>query len=115
MTTIGFLQILFFNLILLACVKPLGYYMAHVYSDSQILWRNFGRRIENFIYKIIKINPNLEMNWQTYLMNMLYFNFLGILLLYFIARLQNLLPLNPQHLLSMAHPCRLSLTMMPKA
>lgn len=90
------LQIIFYLLILLLCVKPLGWYIAQVY-EGKIAWLNY---LERFFYGLCGINKKQEMDWKQYVLAMLAFNFLGFLILYLIQRLQILLPLNPQNLAS---------------
>jgi len=52
--------------------------------------------IENFIYRILRINPLEEMNWKQYAGSLLAFNVLGILILMAILMSQKFMPLNPQ-------------------
>lgn len=96
----GFFQIVFYFFILLALVKPLGWYMAKVYDDPN--WRvlNYFRPFERFIYRVCVIDPKQKMNWHTYLLAMLMFNFMGFCFVYGIQRLQFYLPFNPQQLTS---------------
>jgi potassium-transporting ATPase potassium-binding subunit len=44
------------------------------------------------------VRPTEEMGWKTYAAAMLVFNFVGLLVLYLLQRLQGVLPLNPQAL-----------------
>ncbi|STX38337.1 potassium-transporting ATPase subunit KdpA [Legionella feeleii] len=98
MTEIGLLQIFFYLLILLALVKPLGWYIASVYEGKAWGLHHLGAPLEKFIYRISGIKPKQEMNWKRYLSAMLVFNLFGLLAVYLIQRLQAYLPLNPQHL-----------------
>ncbi|MHB1947512.1 MAG: potassium-transporting ATPase subunit KdpA [Gammaproteobacteria bacterium] len=92
MSEIDLVQVALYLLILLACVKPLGHYMARVYQgDIQYLYR-----IEKPIYHLCGIDVKQEMDWKSYLATMLLFNLIGILALYAIQRLQGFLPLNPE-------------------
>lgn len=82
--------------LLVAAVKPLGWYMARVYQrESCGLDRVLGG-LETVIYRAAGINPREEMTWQTYATAVLLFNGAGFLALYGLLRLQDLLPLNPQ-------------------
>jgi potassium-transporting ATPase potassium-binding subunit len=96
MTQAGVGQILVYLLIIIAVVKPVGWYMARVYEgkscglDSVIGW------LERFTYRICGINSTQEMDWQTYLSTMLFFNLFGLLAVYAFQRLQFYLPLDPQ-------------------
>jgi K+-transporting ATPase ATPase A chain len=88
----GLLQITLYFAALFACVKPLGVYMANVYSSPRA-WP-----LESAIYKLIGINRSHEMHWKEYAVALLSFNGFGLALLYILLRWQSLLPLNPQHL-----------------
>lgn len=73
---------------------PLGRYIAKVYKGERSLL-DFLAPIENFIYKICRIDPNKEMNWKRFLVALLTVNlfwfFWGMILLVS----QGVLPLNP--------------------
>jgi K+-transporting ATPase ATPase A chain len=97
MLDIGLYQVAIYFVILFLLSKPLGWYIARVYSGkscglNKILWP-----IELLIYRLANINTKQEMNWKQYLVSMLLFNFLSLLTVYAITRLQFFLPLNPQH------------------
>jgi K+-transporting ATPase ATPase A chain len=92
------LQIGLYLLILLLLVKPLGAYMARVFQGERVFLTSAVGRIERFIFRIVGIRPDEEMDWKTYAVVMLLFNFAGIILVYALQRLQSILPLNPQDL-----------------
>ncbi len=96
MTLNGFLQISIFIIIILACVKPLGWYMARVYEYKSCGLDKLFMPLENIIYRICGIDDKLEMNWKSYLSAMLIFNLFGLVLVYVLQRVQFYLPLNPQ-------------------
>ena len=98
MTVYGLLQIAIYLIVLLLLVKPLGGYMARVYQGERTSLDRVLRPIEHLVYRLAGIDPQQEMNWETYALSMLLFNMLGILLLYGLLRLQGFLPLNPQRL-----------------
>jgi K+-transporting ATPase ATPase A chain len=81
----------------LACVKPLGLYMAKVMEGRPIWALRAGRGVEALIYRLCGVDPAAEMGWQTYAIALLVFNALGALLVYALQRAQYWLPLNPQH------------------
>jgi potassium-transporting ATPase potassium-binding subunit len=96
MTANGAIQLGLYLVILLILAKPLGAYMARVYEHRPIgLDRVFGW-LERFIYRLIGVRPDAETGWKTYATAMLVFNFVGLLTVYLLQRLQGLLPLNPQ-------------------
>lgn len=96
MTEIGFFQIVIYFAILLLLVKPLGWYMACVYSHQSCGLDKFLKPWEQFIYRICRIRPNNGMNWKVYLSAMLVFNLCGLLVVYAFQRLQFYLPFNPE-------------------
>jgi len=98
MTVFSLIQIGIYLAALLFLVKPLGVYMAHVYQGGRTFLDPVLKPIEHIIYRITQVNSEEEMDWKTYAVAMLVFNFLGLLFLYLLLRLQNLLPLNPQDL-----------------
>ncbi|PJM97881.1 potassium-transporting ATPase subunit KdpA [Streptomyces sp. CB01201] len=66
--------------------RPLGDYMARVYSSDKHL------RVEKWIYKAIGANPTTEMRWPAYLRGVLAFSLVSVLFLYLMQRLQGSLP-----------------------
>jgi len=96
MTANGYLQLAFYVLVLLALAKPLGAYMARVYEGRRLaLERVFGW-LERLIYRICRVQPEVEMGWKGYAIAMMLFNLVGLLVVYLLQRLQGVLPLNPQ-------------------
>ena len=87
-----------FLVIVLACVKPLGRYIAGCMDGEANLARRIGGPVEGLLYRVCGIDPAEEMSWSRYALAMLLFNGLGVLVLYALQRLQVWLPLNPQHL-----------------
>ncbi len=92
-----YLQAALFLVVLLALVKPLGAYMALVFSDTPNRVTRFGAGVENLLYRLCGIRRDQDMSWQRYALAMLVFNVLGLLFVYAIQRVQQWLPLNPQH------------------
>lgn len=98
MTLNGVLQILFFLVLLTLLTKPLGIYMARVYSGEKTFLDILFRPVERAFYAICRVDPTAEMNWKQYGFAMLIFSFVSGIALYGIQRLQYFLPLNPQGL-----------------
>ncbi len=90
----GTLQILLYLGVLLLTVKPLGSYMARVYSGN-MRWLGW---VERMFYRAAGIGPNREMNWKEYTTAVLAFSFGGLVLLYCLLRWQSHLPWNPMAL-----------------
>lgn len=80
------LQLLTVALVLAVLYRPLGDYMARVYSSTQHL------RVEKAIYRVIGVNQNAEQTWPIYFRSVLAFSAVGILLVYGLQRLQSFLP-----------------------
>ena len=94
MTVNGWLQILFYAVLLLALTKPLGLYMVRVYDGSM----GWLRALERPIYRICGVDPDEDQHWTRYTVALLLFSLASMLLTYLVLRLQGLLPFNPQHL-----------------
>ncbi|MEV8454749.1 potassium-transporting ATPase subunit KdpA [Streptomyces sp. NPDC052095] len=82
----GVLQMLALLVALGLVYRPLGDYMAGVYSSTKHL------RVEKWIYKAIGAHPNTGMRWPAYLRAVLAFSVVGVLFLYLLQRLQGALP-----------------------
>jgi K+-transporting ATPase ATPase A chain len=102
-TANGFLQIFAFFLILLALTKPLGSYMARVFEGKRTFMHAVLRPVERSIYRLCGIREEEEQRWTGYAGALLLFSLVGLLLTYFIQRLQGYLPFNPQGF-GTAHP-----------
>ena len=93
MTLNGWLQILFFGACVLLVAKPLGIYLVRVY-DGTYTWL---APIERAIYRISGVDESDDQHWTRYAGGMLLFSVVTMLLTYLVLRIQNVLPLNPQH------------------
>ncbi|MCW2782388.1 MAG: potassium-transporting ATPase, subunit [Marmoricola sp.] len=82
------LQILVLVLALGLCIRPLGDYMARVYTSPKHL------RVERGAYRLLRIDPDADQRWSTYAVALLGFSLVSILFLYAFGRLQQLLPLS---------------------
>ncbi len=98
MTPNGVLQILLYLAVLLVLVKPLGNYMARVYSEERTFLDPVLRPVERWFYRVMSVHPETEMAWHTYATVLVVFSAAGLVLTYAFERLQGLLPLNPAHL-----------------
>ncbi|MFJ3582747.1 potassium-transporting ATPase subunit KdpA [Streptomyces sp. NPDC090127] len=82
----GVLQLLALIVALGLSYRPLGDYMARVYSSEK------HYKPEEWIYKAIGANPSVEMRWPAYLRGVLAFSVVGVLFLYLLQRVQGSLP-----------------------
>jgi K+-transporting ATPase ATPase A chain len=92
----GWLQLAVYLIVLLLLVKPLGHYMAQVFEGNGVVVRACGA-IERSFYRICRIDHGRSMDWKEYTLALLIFNALGAGAVYALQRLQQHLPLNPQH------------------
>ena len=102
MTANGWIQIIIFFAAIFACAKPLGVYMAKVFEREKTFADVIFRPIERLIYRLTGIDESKEMRWTEYATSMLLFSVVTLLVTYAMERLQQYLPLNPQHLPSVA-------------
>jgi K+-transporting ATPase ATPase A chain len=98
MTANGWFQVFFFFALVLLCAKPLGVYMARVFERERTWADRIFRPIERLVYRLTGIDETHEMAWTEYAVVMLLFSLVTMLATYAIERLQQMLPLNPQHL-----------------
>ena len=97
MTANGYLQVALYLVVLLALVKPLGAYMARAFSDQPNFVLRVGGPLERALYRLCGVRVDEDMNWRRYAAAMLVFNVAGLLFVYLLQRIQQWLPLNPQH------------------
>ena len=102
MTPNGIIQIFVLFAVLLLLVKPLGSYMARVYTGQSVLLCRIVGPLERWIYRVCGVHPEGEMDWKDYAKSLLFFHAAGFLLLYLLQRCQAFLPLNPQSLTGVA-------------
>ncbi len=96
------LQLVLFFALLILITPFAGTYMARVFSgDDHPMKAVFGR-LENIVYRIVRISPDEETTWKHYTFDLLIFNFTGIIFLFLIQISQSYLPLNPAHLPSVS-------------
>ncbi|WP_294542154.1 potassium-transporting ATPase subunit KdpA [uncultured Rhodoblastus sp.] len=96
MTFTGWLQIGLILGLAALTARPLGFYMARVFSGESTLLSPVLAPIERGFYKLAGVAPEREQGWLAYTLAMLAFSAAGFVSLYAILRLQAFLPLNPQ-------------------
>ncbi len=97
MTLNGWFQILLFFAVVLVVTKPLGVFMARVFSRERTFLDPVLRPVEKLLYKLTGLDEEHEMRWTEYAAAMLLFSAVSMLVLYLIQRVQHALPWNPQH------------------
>jgi K+-transporting ATPase ATPase A chain len=95
MTVIGWIQIILYCAIVVALVKPLGWYMTRVFNGEPTFLSPILRPVEAGLYWIGGVDEKREQHWLTYTVAMLFFHIGGFLILYAVMRLQAVLPFNP--------------------
>jgi K+-transporting ATPase ATPase A chain len=96
MTSNGILQLLAFLAVLVLVTKPMGIFLARVFSGERTFFTPILGPIEQLIYRVCGVNPQSEMKWTAYSAAMLIFSAVGGVALYGMLRLQQILPWNPQ-------------------
>ena len=82
----GILQILTVVVIIVALYRPLGDYMARIFTTKRDL------RVERGFYRLIGVDAQSEQSWMSYLRSVLVFSLIGVLFVYGIQRAQEILP-----------------------
>src|ERR1700690_1660765 len=96
MTGNGWLQIIVYLAVLLAITKPVGVFMARVFSRERTFLDPVLRPVERLLYRLTLVDEEHEMRWTEYAVSMLLFSGVSMVVLYLIQRTQQVLPWNPQ-------------------
>lgn len=92
------LQLALFLAILTIIALALGEYMAKVFKGEKTLLSFILRPIEKLLYKLFGVDETAEMDWKAYSFSLILLSVLGVIGLFALQELQNLLPFNPQYL-----------------
>jgi K+-transporting ATPase ATPase A chain len=95
MTAIGWIQIILYCVVIVALVKPLGWYMTRVFNGERTFLSPILRPVEAGLYWVGGVDEKREQHWLTYTVAMLLFHVGGFLIIYAVMRLQAVLPFNP--------------------
>ncbi|SEE42608.1 potassium-transporting ATPase subunit KdpA [Jiangella alba] len=87
-TAAGLLQIALLLALLAVAFRPLGDHIARVFTSTRHL------AVERAFYRIVRVDPDADQRWSTYLLSVLGFSAVSVLLLYAMLRLQDLLPMS---------------------
>jgi len=97
MDVYGWVQLILFTGILLACTRPMGVYLKSVLdADGKTFLDPMARPLERLLYRLAGIACKIEQTWKQYAVSLCLFSLVSLLFTYAILRLQHLLPLNPQ-------------------
>jgi K+-transporting ATPase ATPase A chain len=95
----NWIQLFFFMGLLLLLTRPVGSYLHKVLeSREKTVFSPVLGGCEKLLFKALGKEVEKEQSWKQYGMTLAFFSLVGMLLTYFILRLQHILPLNPQHL-----------------
>jgi len=89
-----FLLILLMVTVILAV--PIGKYMSKVFTGQKTFMTPVMQPVERFIYRLVGVDENEQMNWKHYTYSLIIFNIIAILFLFTLQLLQGYLPLNPE-------------------
>jgi K+-transporting ATPase ATPase A chain len=92
MTFLGWVQILLYCAIVVALVKPLGWYMTRVFNGERTLLSPVLRPVERVLYRVGGVEETREQHWLAYTVAMLFFHVGGFLILYALQRVQGAVP-----------------------
>ncbi|MGH3507101.1 MAG: potassium-transporting ATPase subunit KdpA, partial [Nocardioidaceae bacterium] len=84
-TTSGLLTIAVLVSALALAHRPLGDYLARVYTSTRHL------RVERWIYRVVGVDPESDQRWRTYCLSVLAFSAVGIIALMILLMLQGVL------------------------
>jgi K+-transporting ATPase ATPase A chain len=80
---------------LLLLAWPLGKWLVAVADGRLPRWLAPFEAVERGLYRIAGVDGSAGMGWRQYAMALVVFNFLGVIVVYALQRLQGVLPLNP--------------------
>jgi len=89
------LQIIMSLLLFMLIIIPLGKYLYNVSTNQKMFGDKFFNIVDNFIYKVCRIDKDEEMNWKEYVFSIIAVNAVMIFMGYIILRTQGFLFLNP--------------------
>jgi len=87
-TFAGLLQVALLVAALALCYRPLGAYMARVYTSEH------DSRVELGLYKVMGVDPKADQRWPVYARSLIAFSAVSMVFLYGLLRLQAHLPWN---------------------
>jgi K+-transporting ATPase ATPase A chain len=91
----GWLQVAVFVAIVIALTKPLGAYMAKVYTGRRVFLSPVLGGAERLTYRLLRVDPAEEHDWKAYAKSVVLFSLFSWIVLYLILRTQGIQPFNP--------------------
>src|SRR6476619_883753 len=92
----GWVQIAIFIAVLVALVKPVGIYMARVFTNQRVFLSPVVGPIERLTYRVMRVRPDEGQDWKGYARSLIVFSLLFWSALSLILRTQGIQPFNPQ-------------------
>ncbi|MGN6814655.1 MAG: potassium-transporting ATPase subunit KdpA [Solirubrobacterales bacterium] len=92
----GWLQIGVFIAIVVALTRPLGAYMARVFSGRRVFLSPLLEPAERLTYRALRVDPSEEQDWKAYAKSVVLFSLFSWVALYLILRTQGVQPFNPE-------------------
>lgn len=96
------IQYSLYLIILVVLAIPLGKYIGKVMNGENVFLSKVLNPIENFIYKILRIDKDEEMDWKKYSISVIAFSVIGFVILFLLQMVQGILPLNPEGIKGMS-------------
>jgi potassium-transporting ATPase potassium-binding subunit len=93
----GWLQIAVFVVVVIALTRPLGAYMARVFTGQRVFLSPVVAPLERITYRVLRVNPTDEQDWKAYARSVILFSLFSWVVLYLILRTQGIQPFNPEH------------------
>lgn len=84
------IEAILYIVVLAVCFKPMGSYIARVYSSEPIYLEKIFGWVERLIYKVAGTSPKVEMDWKDYALALMLFNIGGFVILFAVLATQNL-------------------------
>ena len=93
MDSLAWINLAVFLAVLLLAAWPTAKWLTAVAEGRLPRWM---QAVEKPLYRLAGVKPDEGMHWKHYAVALLLFNFIGVLVVYALQRLQGMLPLNPQ-------------------
>jgi K+-transporting ATPase ATPase A chain len=106
--TFDWLQLAVFFGVLIALTPVLGGWMARIYAGEKHFLQGPLGWLEKLFYRCAGCNPNEEMDWRRYCAALVWFNLIGLAVLFGLQLVQAHLPFNPQQMPNLSWPLALN-------
>ncbi len=92
----AWLQVAVFLAVVVALTRPLGAYMARVFSGRRVFLSPLLAPAERLTYRALRVDPSEEHDWKAYARSVVLFSLFSWVALYLILRTQGVQPFNPE-------------------